>query len=164
MTTGIVKQALTVSQVAWDQQEKAQVRQGDEENFTTYLEEASQENSSPAVSTSSTSGCRNPDVTRRDSVTSAETPAAAQDPLTVLKNCLKLAGIDPEQLNLTVEEGTCTYPGGSWVNRHIVAEIGGQSQYYDINLMMRNPWVTVGEIQSARGTPVMWIPASLPGA
>jgi hypothetical protein len=82
----------------------------------------------------------------------AERTPIELDPLTVLKNALQDAGMDPEGLNLTVSKDTMQTPVNSWVNHSITAHFGdGDEQSYDVGLMLHNPKVTVVEIQRKLG-------------
>lgn len=81
-------------------------------------------------------------------------PAAAQqvemDPVAVLKNALRAAGMNPDGFNLTESREIVGYPGGSYVNHLITAEFGGGlRECYGVELMLRNPQLTVLEMRRA---------------
>lgn len=74
----------------------------------------------------------------------ATTPAAALD---VLRAALRKANIEPSGLNLYYEEIPVYYPGGSYVNHFVTLELAsGRKESYDVNLMLKNPWLTAFEI------------------
>jgi len=79
----------------------------------------------------------------------AETPSGgeAADPVTVLKEALEKAGLDPERFSFTELREPVWWPGGTYINHQILFEAGGAHEYYDVALMLRNPEVTVTEIR-----------------
>jgi hypothetical protein len=80
----------------------------------------------------------------------ALTPQAAA--MDVLGEALRKAGIEPSGLNLSYEETTVGYPGGSYTNRLITCEMSnGSKESYDVGLMMKNPWLTAFEIRRQMG-------------
>jgi hypothetical protein len=86
----------------------------------------------------------------------ASAPAAAasapegnlSSPIEVLRNALKSAGLDPDRFSLTESREVVGYPGGSYLNHVITAEFGnGLRESYGVQLMLRNPQVTVVEMR-----------------
>lgn len=76
--------------------------------------------------------------------------AGSNDPVQVLKDALTAAGLDPTRLSLTESREVVGYPGGSYVNHVITADFGGGlRECYGVELMLRNPQVTVVEIRRA---------------
>jgi len=74
----------------------------------------------------------------------------SNDPVEILKNALSAAGLDPNRFSLTESSEVVNYPGGSYVNHLITADFGGGlRESYGVELMLRNPQVTVVEIQRA---------------
>jgi hypothetical protein len=64
-----------------------------------------------------------------------------------LHEALRKANIEPSGLNLYYEELPVFYPGGSYVNKFITCELSAtRKESYDVNLMMKNPWLTAFEI------------------
>ncbi len=85
-----------------------------------------------------------PDVVT-DTTPTFTTPQAA---LEVLGNELRSQGIDPSMLNISYAETPVYYPGGYYTNRLITLELGnGQKECYDVNLMLKNPWLTALEMR-----------------
>jgi hypothetical protein len=77
-------------------------------------------------------------------------------PVEVLSERLRATGIDPAALNLTESREIVTYPGGSYENHLIKADFGdGITERYSVDLMLRNPQVTVVEIQRLMNQSVM---------
>lgn len=85
-----------------------------------------------------------PDVVT-DTTPTFTTPEAA---IEVLGNELRSQGIDPSMLNISYAETPVYYPGGYYTNRLITLELGnGQKECYDVNLMLKNPWLTALEMR-----------------
>lgn len=86
----------------------------------------------------------------------AAAPAAAAsspepspaNPVEVLRNALTSVGLDPDRFSLTESREVVGYPGGSYLNHVITAEFGnGLRESYGVELMLRNPQVTVVEMR-----------------
>ncbi len=79
---------------------------------------------------------------------------AAAGPIEVLQNALRNAGLDPARFPMTEIHEVVGYPGGSYMNHQIVVDFGGGlRESYDIGLMLRNPSVTVTEIERLLAMP-----------
>ena len=90
----------------------------------------------------------------------AEQAAAAPDasPLQVLGDALRAVGIDPGSLHLSESTDIVSYPGGSYTNHLITANFGKDSQErYSVDLMLRNPRLTVLEIARQMGRTVPFV-------
>ncbi len=90
---------------------------------------------------------------------SQQTATAAElPPLDVLGEALRAVGIDPEALHLSESTDTVSYPGGTYTNHLIAANFGdGSQERYSVDLMLRNPRLTVLEIARQMGRPVPFV-------
>jgi len=92
-----------------------------------------------------------PRVSAVESSQTAQVAAApveqAADPVTVLKEALRKAGLDPERYSFTESTELVWWPGGTYVNHQILFEAGAARESYDVALMLRNPEITVIEIR-----------------
>ena len=74
------------------------------------------------------------------------------DALALLKQALIAKGCDPGVVQMQVEPGICTYPGGAYNNDQIRVTFGdGNSERYSLNLMSQAPHVTAMEIMAKLG-------------
>jgi hypothetical protein len=74
------------------------------------------------------------------------------DVLAVLRQALVAKGCDPGTVQMQVEPGICTYPGGSYNNDQVRVTFGdGNSERYSLNLMTQTPHVTAMEIMAKLG-------------
>ena len=79
------------------------------------------------------------------------------DPVTVLTNALTAAGIGASGVKFTRLDEMVGYPGGSYRNHIITAEFSdGRRESFGVDLMMRNPRVTVAELGRMLGFNVSW--------
>ncbi len=76
------------------------------------------------------------------------------DPKRVLEDALQAAGMNPAQFEMSLWSETVHYPGGqflaagSYVNNFITVDLGSKGKInFSSDLTMRNPRVTVNEIQ-----------------
>lgn len=69
------------------------------------------------------------------------------DPVSVLTNALTAAGVAANGVKFTRTDEMVGYPGGSYRNHVITAEFSdGRRESFGVDLMMRNPRVTVVEL------------------
>ena len=74
--------------------------------------------------------------------------AQASDPVSILKAALEKAGISSAGMRFSYADDFVTYPGGGYANRQVTVELpNGRRESYSADLMLRNPQVTVVEIQ-----------------
>lgn len=70
------------------------------------------------------------------------------DPIAVLRGALEQAGVNTAGYRFSYSADTVTYPGGSYPNRQVTVQTAsGRTESYSADLMLRNPQVTVVEIQ-----------------
>ena len=78
--------------------------------------------------------------------------------MTIFKNALSAAGIDPGSLNLKQVDDFETRPfGGSYTNHFFQVQTPKGSQLFDVGMTMLNPEVTVVEIQNLMNPAVSWV-------
>ena len=71
----------------------------------------------------------------------------AKDPLSILREAMQKAGI-PSNIDLTISDEMVQYPGGAYRNHQIKANFGnGVTESYNVDLMIRNPWLTALEMK-----------------
>jgi hypothetical protein len=86
------------------------------------------------------------------STTSNRTAGVETDPVSVLTNALASAGLPASGVKFTRSDEMVGYPGGSYRNHVITAEFSdGRRESFGVDLMMRNPRVTVVELGRMMG-------------
>ena len=68
------------------------------------------------------------------------------DSLTALTNSLRARGVNPDSLGLRYLEEESFYPGGSYTNKLITANIHGETANFGAELVLKNPEITSTEI------------------
>ena len=68
------------------------------------------------------------------------------DSLTALNNSLRARGVNPDSLGLRYSEEESYYPGGSYTNKLIKANINGETANFGAELVLKNPEITSTEI------------------
>lgn len=86
------------------------------------------------------------------STTSNRTAGVETDPVSVLTNALAAAGLPASGVKFTRSDEMVGYPGGSYRNHVVTAEFSdGRRESFGVDLMMRNPRVTVVELGRMMG-------------
>jgi hypothetical protein len=84
--------------------------------------------------------------------TTNRTAGVETDPVSVLTSALTAAGLPFNGLKFTRSDEMVGYPGGSYRNHVIMAEFSdGRRESFGVDLMMRNPRVTVVELGRMMG-------------
>ena len=84
--------------------------------------------------------------------TSTRAMSVETDPVSVLTNALTAAGLSASGVKFTRSDEMVGYPGGSYRNHVITAEFSdGRRESFGVDLMMRNPRVTVVELGRMMG-------------
>jgi len=66
----------------------------------------------------------------------------------VLRKQFLSEGFDASGLDLSYAETQVFYPGGHYTNKLITLELAnGKKESYDVNLMLKNPWLTAAEMR-----------------
>ena len=68
------------------------------------------------------------------------------DAIAMLSANLRQRGFDPANFSFSYSEQPVYYPGGSYMNRQITAQVNGQIENYDAGLVMKNPEVAAVEM------------------
>ena len=68
------------------------------------------------------------------------------DSLAALTNSLRARGVNPDSLGLRYSEEESFYPGGSYTNKLITANINGETANFGAELVLKNPEITSTEI------------------
>ena len=75
------------------------------------------------------------------------------DAIALVSANLRKRGFDPANFGFTYSEEPVSYPGGSYLNRQISAQVNGHTEHYDAGLVMKNPEVAAVEILRLMGQP-----------
>lgn len=82
----------------------------------------------------------------------AEATSTEHASIVALKDALKAAGIETNGIDFQYVDETVGYPGGSYQNRLVTVTLpGGVRENYGADLVLKNPRVTVVEIQNLLG-------------
>ena len=73
------------------------------------------------------------------------------DAISLLSAKLRERGFDPANYGMRYSEEAVYYPGGSYTNRQITANVNGRTESFDAGLVMRNPEVAAIEMLRATG-------------
>jgi hypothetical protein len=97
-----------------------------------------------------TGGMHERAATAPETITYMVQPETPKDPIETLKAAMEKAGMDPTQIGMQVVETKVFFPAGTYIDTQLVADLGGgRKESFNVDLLMRNPAVAIGDMKRA---------------